>query len=59
MGDYTVAYVNIQLWLRIFGGLNKVNNVASQPHLHLSNLSSTQNMDRHKPAYTLPRVNHL
>lgn len=36
MGDYTVPCVYTQLWLRVFGGLN-VNNVASQPHLHLSN----------------------
>lgn len=34
MGDYTAPCVYTQLWLRVFGGLN---NVASQPHLHLSN----------------------
>lgn len=59
MGDYTVPCANTQLWLRVFGGLNNVNNMASQPHLHLRNLTSTQNTDRHKPAYTLPRVSHL
>lgn len=37
MGDYRVPCVNTQLCLRVFGGLNNVNNVASQPHLHLSN----------------------
>lgn len=37
MGDYTVSCVNTRLWLRVFGGSNNVNNVASQPHLHLNN----------------------
>lgn len=37
MVDYTALCVNTQLWLRAFGGLNNVNNVAPQPHLNLSN----------------------
>lgn len=37
MGDYTAPCANTQLGLRVFGGLNNVNNVASQPHLYLSN----------------------